>query len=254
MQVKCFECGALLDADTADDAVSAFVAHAGESHTWTYPDEAIRRYARNYAEATERLTGDTERLVEIHDVTVHPATEDRIDDWLRFFDHDAFADNPGWASCYCLEPHTPATPDQPERPWRDTRSCMVDRLRSGATVGYLAYAAGREAGWVNASLRSEYGLFREVGAGGPAPGSVVGVSCFVIAPPFRRHGVASALLDRVILDAPARGASWVEGYPHSRPGDGDAAHFRGSRSMYEARGFQAVEDRERYTVMRLSVA
>jgi hypothetical protein len=59
------------------------VAHGQESHTWSYPEEAIRNYARNYAEATERLTGSTERLSEIADITVRPVTKDRIDDWLR---------------------------------------------------------------------------------------------------------------------------------------------------------------------------
>ncbi len=107
-------------------------------------------------------------------------------------------------------------------------------------------------GWVNASFRSDYGLFRMIGVGGPEPQSVIGVSCFVIAPPFRRHGVASALLDRVIADASARGASWIEGYPHNEPQPGDAGHFRGPRSMYEARGFLPVEVQERFTVMRRS--
>jgi GNAT superfamily N-acetyltransferase len=89
-----------------------------------------------------------------------------------------------------------------------------------------------------------------VDPGGPAPRSVIGVSCFVIAPPFRRHGVAGALLDRVIADAPARGAAWIEGYPHNEPKPDDASHFRGARSMYDARGFQPVEARDGYTVMR----
>jgi GNAT superfamily N-acetyltransferase len=75
----------------------------------------------------------------------------------------------------------------------------------------------------------------------------------IIAPPFRRHGVASALLDRVIADASARGASWIEAYPHNEPQGSDAAHFRGPRSMYEARGFQPIEVRENYKVMRRSV-
>src|SRR5262249_31892259 len=215
--------------------------------------ESVRNYARNYAEATVRLTGDTERLPEIAEITVQPVTEDRIDDWLQFFDHDGFADNPDWASCYCLEPHVPTTPEQPERPWRDTRSAMIGRLRSGGTFGYLAYVDGRTAGWVNASVRSDYGLYGRVETDGPAPQSIIGVSCFVIAPPFRRHGVAAALLDRVIADATRRGASWIEGYPHSEPKSNDAAHFRGPRSMYEARGFRQVEVRERYVVMRRSV-
>ena len=63
------------------------------------------------------------------------------------------------------------------------------------SFGYLAYVNGQPAGWVNASSRSDYGLYRRVDPDGPEPQSVIGVSCFLIAPPFRRHGVASALLD-----------------------------------------------------------
>jgi GNAT superfamily N-acetyltransferase len=252
VKVKCFGCDALIEAADSSAIVDAFVAHGQESHTWSYPLEAIRNYARNYAEATERLTGGTERLSEIGDITVHPLTNDRIDEWLQFFDHDAFAGNPDWASCYCLEPHVPAPPDHPERAWRETRATMADRIRGCTTFGYLAYVDGRPAGWVNASLRSEYGLYRDVVANGPDPASVIGVSCFVIAPPFRRHGVASALLDRVIADASGRGAIWIEAYPHNTPEEGDASHFRGPRSMYDARGFQPIKVRDRDTVMRLS--
>jgi GNAT superfamily N-acetyltransferase len=102
-------------------------------------------------------------------------------------------------------------------------------------------------------LRSDYGLYRLVDPGGPEPSSVIGVSCFIIAPPFRRHGIAWALLDRVIADASARGASWVEGYPRNEPEEGDAGHFRGPRSMYDARGFEPIELRERDTVVRRPV-
>jgi GNAT superfamily N-acetyltransferase len=184
---------------------------------------------------------------------VQPVTAERVEEWLRFFDHDGFADNPDWASCYCLEPHLPATAQQPERPWQSTRATMAGRLGCGATFGYLAYVEGRAAGWVNASFRSEYLLYLLVDPDGPAARAVIGVSCFVIAPPFRRHGVASALLERVIDDAPARGASWIEAYPHNEPRASDAGHFRGTRSMYDARGFQPVEVKEKYTVVRRAV-
>jgi GNAT superfamily N-acetyltransferase len=223
VKVKCFGCDAVIEADAPDAVADAFMAHGQESHTWAYPEEAIRNYARNYVEATERLTGATERLSEIGAVTVRPVTGDRVDDWLRFFDHDAFAGNPDWASCYCLEPHVPATPAKPERAWSETRATMAERLRSGTTFGYVAYVDGRPAG------------------------------CFIIAPPFRRHGIASALLDRVIADASARGASWVEGYPHNEPEESDAGHFRGPRSMYDAHGFEPIEVRERDTVVRRPV-
>lgn len=254
MRTGCFGCEVMIEADDVDSIGDRFVAHARDFHGWSYPEEALQNYARNYAEAAERLTGATERLPEIGEVVVHPVTEDRVVDWLRFFDHDAFAGNPDWASCYCLEPHEPAAAEQPERPWRETRGTMVDRLRSGGTYGYLAYVDGRPAGWVNASPRSDYGLYRLVDPDGPDPSSVIGLSCFIIAPPFRQHGIASMLLDRVIADAAARGASWIEGYPHNDSTEAESAHFfRGPRSMYEARGFEPIEVRERDTVVRRRV-
>ena len=253
MHAKCFGCGASIEADDVDGVVSGFLAHGREKHTWSAPEEALRNYARNYAEATERLSSSTERLRDIGAVIVQSVTEDHIGDWLQLFDRDGFAGNPDWASCYCLEPHVPAAPDLPERPWRTTRATMIERLRRGTTFGYLAYVDSRPVGWVNASFRSECGLFRRVDTEGPAPQSVVAVSCFVIAPPFRRHRVASALLDRVIADAAARGASYVEGYPHNEPDANDAAHFRGARSMFEARGFGVIEMLDRYPVMRRAV-
>jgi GNAT superfamily N-acetyltransferase len=253
VKAKCFGCDSEIDAADVEGLVRAFVAHGRDQHTWSYPDEAIANYARNYAEATVRLTGDTERLPEIGEVTVHPVTEDRIDNWLGLFDHDGFAGNPDWASCYCLEPHEPPTPEMLERPWHSTREMMIGRLRDGTTFGYLAYADGRAVGWVNASFRSQYGHVQLIDSDGPDPQSVIGVSCFVIAPPYRRHGVASALLERVISDASQRGASWIEAYPRHEPKPADASQFRGPRSLYEAHGFEPSKVRKDDTVMRRRV-
>lgn len=251
MQVECFDCGVAVEIGDTDTVEDRFVAHGRESHEWPYPEEAIRNYARNFADATERLTGSPDRLTDVREATVHPVTADRVDDWLRFFDHDGFVGNPSWASCYCLEPHDPPSPEMPERAWRDTRATMIERLRTGGTYGYLAYVEEKTAGWVNASHRADYRLYKDVDPEGPTPSSVIAVSCYVVAPPYRRHGIASALLDRVIADAPARGASWIEAYPHNNPEGMEPEHqFRGFRSMYDTRGFEPVEEHERYTVMR----
>jgi GNAT superfamily N-acetyltransferase len=184
-------------------------------------------------------------------------TEDRVDDWAAFFDHDAFVGTPEWAACYCLEPHTGSpdgTPPAGEHPhWRQNREGMVKRLKGGASFGYLAYVGGKPAGWVNASKRSDYSLYRFDNADTPPGEDVIGVSCFIIAPPYRRHGIAAALLDRVIEDAPDRGAGWIEAYPFNEVRESDARNFRGLRSMYEERGFDAVEEQTNHTVMRLDL-
>jgi GNAT superfamily N-acetyltransferase len=253
MKIKCFGCDAEIEAENLEALADAFVKHGRGNHSWQYPESAVRTYACNYAEAVVRLAGDTVRKKEIGKITIYPVTEDSIDDWLQFFDHDGFADNPGWASCYCLQPHLPTIDENLDRPWRESRSIMVKRLLKGETFGYLAYVDNRPAGWVNASLRSEYKLFQQVDPNGPEPASIIGVSCFVVAPPYRRHGIASALLDRVIADAASRGALWIEGYPRNKPESNDAEHFRGPSSMYTNRGFKPVVVLERYTVMRRQV-
>ena len=163
MKVKCFGCDASIEADGADDGVDAFVVHGQERHTWSYPEEALRNYARNYAEACERLTGGIERLPEIGTVTVHPMSENRVDDWLGFFDHEAFSGNPDWASCYCLEPHVPATPERPERPWRETRATVAERLRFGAA------RTGRRSGGTSVRVAYSAPAGKADSKAGPAP-------------------------------------------------------------------------------------
>ena len=127
---------------------------------------------------------------------------------------------------------------------------MIERLRSGATLGYLAYVDGRPAGWVNASRRSAYAKYSDVDPDGRAPDTVVCVSCFIIAPPYRRHGLSSALLDRVVADGEGRGARFVEGYPRRADTGEDSASFCGPRSMFDARGFAPAEEHDGYTVVR----
>jgi GNAT superfamily N-acetyltransferase len=137
--------------------------------------------------------------------------------------------------------------------WRESRETMVRLLRSGESFGYLAYVDGRPAGWVNASRRSAYGLYRLGKSADPPDGQVIGISCFVIAPPYRRHALAGRLLDRVLADASGRDARYIEAYPSTKTQDSDAANFRGPRALFEARQFLPVEERERYTVMRRPV-
>ena len=48
MKVKCFECATLIEAGDSDAVARAFIAHGKERHAWSYPEEAIRNYARNY--------------------------------------------------------------------------------------------------------------------------------------------------------------------------------------------------------------
>ena len=246
------ECGTDVESVDEESFADAFLVHVRADHpVWTqFPDVGVR----NYGDALLRLDGPCDRLETLGSVEIHPVTEDRIEDWTAFFDREGFVGRPEWAACYCTEPHlqSPVSdpPSEDHRTWRENRELEREQLRDGRSFGYLAYVDGHAAGWVNASKRSDYALFR---LGAPDDGDVVGVSCFVIAPPYRRHGLAGKLLDRVIADAAGRGATSVEAYPFVITREDNDANFRGSRSLFEVRGFEAVDERERYTVMRRRV-
>jgi GNAT superfamily N-acetyltransferase len=246
----CEECKDVVSGDDLRSFGDAYIAHIRSAHPeMPFPDVAIR----NYAEATQRATGPTERLDAIGEVEIHPVTAERVADFLAFFDSDAFPDNFAWAACYCTEPHVldPKAPSDAEgRSWQQNRSHMEGLLRGGASSGYLAYVDGRPAGWVNASKRSEYALYREGPGAEVDDGDVVGIACYVIAPPYRGHGMARRLLDRVVADAAGRGVSWIEAYPFNDPKAGWGPDYRGSRAMYADAGFEPVDVRERYTVVR----
>jgi GNAT superfamily N-acetyltransferase len=257
----CEECGSVVEGADAEAFGDAFIAHARADHPdWPFPDMAIR----NYAAATQRLSDRTKRLDEIGSVQIHPVTEERMADWLAFFDRDGFAGNPAWASCYCLEPFlldpNAPEPDALNTSWQERRALAVTYFQGGRAYGYLAYVDGTAAGWVNASRRGEQALYRRTDAGAPAAGGpadaptdgeTVALSCFLIAPPYRGHGIAARLLERVLADAPGRGIRAVEAYPfHEGRQNAFGPDFHGSPAMFAAAGFEPVEKRERYTVVR----
>lgn len=247
---QCDGCGAMVEGTDLAAFSDAYVAHVRTRHPdWPYPEVAIR----NVAEATQRLTGSTTRLDTIGTVTIDPVTEERIGDWLAFFDHNGFAGNPVDAVCYCSSPHLSA-PGQDGgaemRPWRENRETMVGLLRSGRVYGYLAYIDGRPAGWVNASTRSECPQLRLKEHVDRSDETVICIACFVIAPPYRRHGLANTLLARVLADARSRNATYVEAYPLNSAAESDAGNNRGHRALFDAHNFDVVHERQHDTLMR----
>ena len=233
----CDACGTELSGGDRDELLAASFEHFKSAHPqW----EATEMSASNWLDAKDRLTGSTERVPEIGNLEVHRVTGDRVDDLLNFFDHDGFADNPGWASCYCVFYHHDELTTPENRPWRENRAEIERRLRDGSTVGFLAYADGRAAGWCNASPRSAYPVRRK----GEEDDEVGVVACFVIAPAYRRHGVARALLDAAVENFKNSGMKRVEAHP-VLGNDGDAANYHGPLPLYIGAGFEEAERDER---------
>ncbi len=181
------------------------------------------------------------------EIEIRELTPSRRADYLAFFDHDAFADNPRWASCYCFFNHAPhESEDWTKRNAAQNRAAVTALIDSGRMHGYLAYAEGRMIGWCNANLRSSYTTLDDDAEGAESVGSIV---CFIVAQPYRGRGVASRLLEAACEGLRARGVAVVEAYPR-REAAGEAANYHGPLSMYLDAGFGPVAEEDGIITVR----
>lgn len=216
-----------------------------------------------------------------------PATGD---DYLAFFDHErgaAFSDNPEWARCYCQFYRIPRALDWKAFSGAQNRIAASASIACGEAEGYLAkvvdvppdareasfppegdraLGAARRArgdetvGWLHAAPRHKLPhCFERLRIDPPPidvpPHDAAVIVCFVVAPAWRRRGVATALLDGALADLTARGIAIVDAFPF-KAGDSVAAtdHYHGPASLYASRGFVPIAETPDVTVVRKRLA
>lgn len=81
-------------------------------------------------------------------------------------------------------------------------------------------------------------------------GSIV---CFVIAPQYRRHGIARLLPDAACDLLARQGFAVAEAYPTKRVGS-DAVLYRGPLQLYFDAGFETHRDGPRSVAVRKALA
>ena len=166
------------------------------------------------------------------------------DDFLSFFDHVGFADNPDWADCYCSLYHFP-------NKGKDESRLLASRHIEEARIhGFLAYDEGKPVGWCNAAPRTSYPVLHWLLGPGPDLWERVGsIVCFVVASSHRGKGVASRLLDAACRKFSQEGLEFAEAYPVKKPTSA-AYNFPGPLSMYLKAGFTTHRDADWYLVVR----
>ena len=198
---------------------------------------------------------EIERLPEIGDIEVRDVTPDQVPAYQHFFDHVAFRDFPAWQSCYCMETHrTQRDEEWAARTAGDNRRDMSEAIHDRRVTALLAFAGVAPVGWCNYGETTHLaGVMHRFNLNAADQEGVGSIACFVIAAPYRGHGVASRLLDAAIERLRSRGVRAVEAYP-SRGGDESAqAHYRGPLSMYQRAGFEPFRETENYLVVRKSL-
>jgi GNAT superfamily N-acetyltransferase len=171
-------------------------------------------------------------------VSIHPLSPERLPDLLRFFEGEAFADNPRWASCYCqcfYEDHSVVS--WKDRTAAENRALAQQRTADRRMRGHLAYLDGEPVGWCNAVPRLlAHALDSEPIANAHEVGTLL---CFVVAPQHRGQGIATALLAAACAGLRSAGLEYVEAFPRPLARNAAENHF-GPLSMFLAAGFEVV--------------
>ena len=191
-------------------------------------------------------------------VEVRELTPELLDDYLRFFDKDAFTDFPEWSECYC------GFYDEPGENWDASakagpahRAARAERIRSGQAHGLLALVEGKVVGWCNAQARSRFLNMRRYATVVDDPKEPVGsIMCFLVAPGHRGKGVGTALLKAACDKFRRDNLHVAEGYPTTNPVKRAREipwaeeNYKGSLGMYLKAGFKIHRQLERFAIVR----
>lgn len=242
-------CGERIEAGDGPATVAALRVHADAAHRqWPITEEKARSFL---ATRGDNGVWSGERGA-AGEVDVHPLTPDRAGDFLRFFDGDAFADNPVWASCYCYFYKFAGTGEAWQaRGAAENRADQEASIRAGTTRGLLAYVDAKPVAWCHASPLALLRPLDNANSAGPDRERTGAIVCFVVAPGYRRQGIAGRLLDAASDMLRAQGCDAVQAYP-VREGvqTNDARAYHGPLSMYLAAGFEQVRDDGDYVLVR----
>ena len=188
-------------------------------------------------------------------ISVRKLTAELLDDWLSYFDKDAFSDNDEWCGCYCMCYHWDSKL-QKQRAWNCDKDCAefnrkqaINFIKNGRMQGYLAYIDRKVVGWCNSNDKRSYNnvnfnFSKEVPDNGEIIKSIV---CFSVSPDYRGCGVATALLEYVCKDSKADGYDLVEAYPFAH---NENHAYHGPLSMYKKVGFELCSQLEGCIVCR----
>ena len=174
-----------------------------------------------------------------------------VDDYINFFDTTALEtkENKCYCICWCSADHS-AIDDLAAQ---NRRELAIEYVKNGTLQGYLAYNGEQVIGWCNANEKNNctkcmswLKYMQEVEI--TPDDKVKSVFCFVIAPKYRRMGVATKLLKRVLSDAKAEGFDYVEAYP--RLDTKSYSNFQGYLRMYEKVGLKKCYKTSDKIIMR----
>lgn len=171
------------------------------------------------------------------------------DEFLGYFENNAFPQNDERSSCYCLESHLKEEnlyTDKEER-----RQKAKELIQNGIMTGFLVYDGDRVIGWCNTGDKMDYAPIcenKEFLTTDNERGKIKILYCIDIAEQYQGKGIANLVMEKVLADAEKEGYLYVEGYPFL-----DKTfiwQYRGPVRLYEKYGFEMYAKKTWFYIMR----
>lgn len=184
------------------------------------------------------------------ELTIRPLGPQNATHYLNYLETIDFHHAPDWSGCFCRFYHTECSSEAwQKRSAQTNKQDALESIQNGSMKGYLAYHDDLVVGWVNANAIDSYVRLTDFVKPYVASPKTGGLVCFVIHPQYRHQGVAKALLKAAVEGFKSDGFEAVLAFPFESQ-DAPEKAYRGSRSMYEALGFEVLEAREDMAVLR----
>jgi len=182
------------------------------------------------------------------DIVIKPLTPELVDDFLFYFDNIAFSDNPDWAACYCHFYHFNGKIEQfNKRTAEENRASSKELILTGKMKGFIAFHKGKPIGWCNVNLKKNYA---KIPYEEESEDKIVSLICFIIAPTYRKQGLARKILQYACFSFKDKDYDFIEAYPRKGEKLSDAHSYRGPFLLYISEGFSIYKEFKDYYVMR----
>jgi ribosomal protein S18 acetylase RimI-like enzyme len=183
--------------------------------------------------------------------TIKKLEPSTMDDFLFFFDKIGFSDNKDWQGCYCHFYHFKGDrKDWGDRNGEANKNASIKLISSNKMTGFLVYDKDQPIGWCNANIKENFpALVSDSEINYVTNEKIASIVCFLIAPEYRRMGIARKLLNYIQETFKNENFDYLEAYP--RRNVTSAAHnYKGPLPMYEKEEFKIFKEFKDYYIVR----
>lgn len=154
--------------------------------------------------------------------------------------------------CYCVAWWVESWAGWGDRTAEQNRQHRDALLAAGHYDGYLLYNGDEPVAWCQVGPRDRLvKLVNQMAL--PSDSEAWAITCFLVAPAYRRQGLAGKVLEMVLADLRKNGIKSVEAFP-KRGSDLDALDlWNGPEAMYLSAGFAFVKEVAQRAVLRMGL-